>query len=201
MIPRGGSRASLQKRCAEVCWCSSLQAPSSTLSTARCYGTSCVLQRHCGGPNETNSISLPHPWLSQPTPASSITRRRHRVPEAITASTTFQNSQYAYADLLCRSLPQAAAWLDLGCGHESLPSWLHASRRQLNVGHCLAVGIDQDRAALRRHCGLSLRVSGDIETLPFRDNSFDLVTANTVLEHVRDPRRLFGEIARVLAPG
>ena len=42
---------------------------------------------------------------------------------------------------------------------------------------------------------------GDIGSLPFRDESFDLVTANTVVEHLADPERQFREIGRVLRPG
>jgi SAM-dependent methyltransferase len=39
------------------------------------------------------------------------------------------------------------------------------------------------------------------ETLPFADGSFDLVSANMVVEHVADPRRMLAEIHRVLRPG
>jgi SAM-dependent methyltransferase len=37
--------------------------------------------------------------------------------------------------------------------------------------------------------------------LPFADASFDVVFCKQVLEHVRDPRLVLGEVARVLAPG
>ena len=42
--------------------------------------------------------------------------------------------------------------------------------------------------------------SGDITALPFADDSFDLVCAFDVIEHVEDDRRVFGELARVLQP-
>ncbi len=39
------------------------------------------------------------------------------------------------------------------------------------------------------------------ESLPFTDGCFDLVASNTSLHLWKDPRRVFGEIARVTAPG
>jgi SAM-dependent methyltransferase len=37
--------------------------------------------------------------------------------------------------------------------------------------------------------------------MPFPDDSFDVVFSSNVLEHVRDRRRLYAEIGRVLKPG
>jgi ubiquinone/menaquinone biosynthesis C-methylase UbiE len=39
------------------------------------------------------------------------------------------------------------------------------------------------------------------ECLPLRDGSFDIVLCDNVVDHAKDPRRIVGEIARVLAPG
>lgn len=41
----------------------------------------------------------------------------------------------------------------------------------------------------------------DGATIPFPDDSFDVVFSSNVLEHVRDRRRLYDEIERVLRPG
>ena len=41
----------------------------------------------------------------------------------------------------------------------------------------------------------------DIENLTFSDNTFDLVIAQDVLEHVPNPRRGLSEVFRTLAPG
>lgn len=41
----------------------------------------------------------------------------------------------------------------------------------------------------------------DARALPAPDGQFDLVIATEVIEHVPDPERLVGELARVLAPG
>lgn len=44
-------------------------------------------------------------------------------------------------------------------------------------------------------------VQGDIENMPFRNNTFDVIISNCVLNLVPDKSRAFGEIFRVLKPG
>ena len=41
----------------------------------------------------------------------------------------------------------------------------------------------------------------DVERLPFREGSIDLLFATGLLEHVEDDRRVLAEVARVLKPG
>jgi SAM-dependent methyltransferase len=114
---------------------------------------------------------------------------------------SLRNSQWEYRDVLLEGLRGRGLWLDLGAGHDFLPRWLDPDARSLHLEGWNAVGIDLDRTALARHNGLSARVHGDIERLPFADATFNLVTANMVLEHVGHPARLFAEVRRVLAPG
>ncbi len=45
------------------------------------------------------------------------------------------------------------------------------------------------------------RVVADVQKLPFRDGSVDLVVGTGLLEHVRDERELLAEVRRVLRPG
>lgn len=110
-----------------------------------------------------------------------------------------RNSQYAYAATLRAALASKGRWLDLGCGHDFLPSWVR--ERVPDLRAWTPVGIDMDEASIRRHAGLRWRIKGDIQKLPFPDNTFDLVTANMVVEHVERPHALFAEIARVLRGG
>jgi SAM-dependent methyltransferase len=110
-----------------------------------------------------------------------------------------QNSQAFYADALEAAVARATTWLDLGCGHDFLPDFL--PRPPIDPGDRLTVGIDLDREALARHPHLRLRLVANIEQLPIASGTFDLVTANMVIEHVAQPAALFREISRVLAPG
>jgi len=48
--------------------------------------------------------------------------------------------------------------------------------------------------------GEGVDIVGNAHKLPFPDQSFDLVTLFMVLEHLEEPGKAFGEIARVLKP-
>jgi 2-polyprenyl-3-methyl-5-hydroxy-6-metoxy-1,4-benzoquinol methylase len=111
-----------------------------------------------------------------------------------------RNSQYAYRDALRQALSGQGRWLDVGCGHDMLPEWMASEDRDLNLTAWTATGIDLDFDSIKRHRRLRWRLVGNIERLPFRANSFDLVTANMVIEHVADPIALFTELGRVLTP-
>ncbi len=53
-----------------------------------------------------------------------------------------------------------------------------------------------------RRLGLDVRTArADAESLPFADQSFDLVLGHAVLHHLPDLRKAFAEFDRVLAPG
>jgi len=101
--------------------------------------------------------------------------------------------------------PDLRGWnvLDAGCGDGSYA--IEASRRG-----AIVTGLDCSRPMLiaarqREQQSLSkAEISwrqGQVEALPFQDASFDLVLAITVLCLVPSPKRVLGELARVLRPG
>jgi len=85
--------------------------------------------------------------------------------------------------------------LDLGCRYGALT-------RAYAEGNDV-VGVDVDREALAEAAKLGIDTTwADVdEPLPFEEESFDVVVAGELLEHVRDPERLIGEMRRVLRPG
>ena len=110
-------------------------------------------------------------------------------------------SQALFEEQLEIHVRRASRWLDLGCGHRVLSEWRAAAEETLVSQVPVAVGLDVDFDAIRRHRSFKHLCLGDIGTLPFKDASFDLVTANMVVEHLHDPAIQFAEVARVLTPG
>lgn len=85
--------------------------------------------------------------------------------------------------------------LDLGCGRGGVIE-------QLGHDPARITGIDPDLASLREHRLTGLpRAAGASEQLPFVDDSFDLVIAGWLLEHLGNPAQTFSEVSRVLRPG
>jgi SAM-dependent methyltransferase len=85
--------------------------------------------------------------------------------------------------------------LDLGCG----PGGSRALFRARHPG-VRWTGLDVHDSPSPPPADPDIRLY-DGGRLPFADATFDVVFCKQVLEHVRDPRLVLGEIARVLAPG
>ena len=61
--------------------------------------------------------------------------------------------------------------------------------------------MDRDHASLASNRAVPHRIEADTDRLPFIDGSFDLITANMVIEHLADPAAALREVQRVLKPG
>ena len=97
--------------------------------------------------------------------------------------------------LLDEALRPGTAALDAGCGRTTR---LRDYRDRITR----LVGVDVDEAAGRENPFLDEFLTADLdESLPFEENSFDLVYANFVVEHLERPDRGFAEWRRVLRPG
>lgn len=84
--------------------------------------------------------------------------------------------------------------LDLGAGAGIVPA--------MNFrGLCAQVcGIDPDQRVLNNPY-LDKATVGTGETIPYCDNYFDIVIADNVVEHLKNPEKVFYEINRILKPG
>lgn len=85
--------------------------------------------------------------------------------------------------------------LDLGCRDGALT--------QVYLDGNEVVGVDADRDALTQAARLGIETHwADLDRpLEFPDESFDVVAAGELLEHLPDPQRLVAEVERVLRPG
>jgi ubiquinone/menaquinone biosynthesis C-methylase UbiE len=91
--------------------------------------------------------------------------------------------------------------LDIGSG---MGGFLVAAAR--NAMRVVGLEPNADYCAITRLRGARYGLSPSViravgETLPFPDQSFDVVLAQDILEHVRDPDATLREIRRVLRPG
>ena len=114
---------------------------------------------------------------------------------------TLKYSQAIYESVLASHIGAGKDWLDLGCGHQLLPPWRHEQEKRLVAQARTLVGLDYDFEALCRHRTIVDRVRGDVSRLPFKGDAFDLISANMVFEHLRQPEAQLAEIFRALRPG
>ncbi|MBN1543376.1 class I SAM-dependent methyltransferase [candidate division KSB1 bacterium] len=112
-----------------------------------------------------------------------------------------QEHQLAYEQLLLKQSASALCWLDLGCGHHLLSPWRLEQERRLLAATSWIVGVDVDFASLKKHQTIQDKVCATIGHLPFKDQTFDLVTSQMVFEHLQFPENQLREIARILKKG
>jgi SAM-dependent methyltransferase len=104
----------------------------------------------------------------------------------------------AYASLVSEHLSPYTAWLDAGCGFRLLEDDMDPLENWL-ASHCKSIfGMD---FAVTSNRNIKSLLQGSLYRLPFRENSFDLVTCRMVVEHLDLPAEAFAEVARCLRPG
>jgi len=91
--------------------------------------------------------------------------------------------------------------LDLGCGTGNYSFWLAGKKLQVTGVDISDNMLDIARKkAGRENVDINF-VKSDIEDLPFKDNTFDLVVSVTVFEFLTNPEAVAREAWRVLKPG
>ncbi|OGM26054.1 hypothetical protein A3D01_04810 [Candidatus Woesebacteria bacterium RIFCSPHIGHO2_02_FULL_39_13] len=97
--------------------------------------------------------------------------------------------------LLKKMSRSASSILDLGCGEGTRLDYLTNKK---------GVGVDISQVAINlarsSHPHLKF-IKGNLETLPFKDESFDLVYSAFTLEHLNKPKKVIDEAIRITKPG
>ena len=102
------------------------------------------------------------------------------------------------------SMPTNPVMLDIGCGKEFLMDWLRVDLyrrwKESICGKAIIYGIDPHLPGLLQNPS-RINACAFADHLPFHDETFDLVTANMVVEHIDNPSAVLNEVFRVLRPG
>lgn len=109
----------------------------------------------------------------------------------------YRSPKRLYEAALDRYVKPGSVWLDIGCGRTL--SGDPELNEELTRRARLVVGCDAD-PHLQRHATVRDLALCDAAELPFESGTFDLVTASMVAEHLRNPERVFSEVARVSKP-
>jgi 2-polyprenyl-3-methyl-5-hydroxy-6-metoxy-1,4-benzoquinol methylase len=108
------------------------------------------------------------------------------------------SNQEVYGQRIRDRLKPGVRWLDFGCGKRLLGSGLEKLESELS--RFPFVGLDPSWENLQEQRHAAWRVQADGHHLPFRSESFDLITVNMVMEHLKNPNLVFQELDKVLAP-
>lgn len=98
-----------------------------------------------------------------------------------------------YENYIFSILNQSMTILDAGCGRTApiLKKFIGAAKNLIGVDLEECTTEDSDIKYIQ----------GDISNIDIPDNSVDVVISRAVLEHVKEPGKVFTEITRVLKPG
>lgn len=87
--------------------------------------------------------------------------------------------------------------LDIGCGDGNFS--LEVAKK-LNTKKIYGLEIEEELLKKAKKNGIKVYKGDANEKFPFKDNSFDVIIANQIVEHLLNPDNLFEEIYRVLKP-
>jgi SAM-dependent methyltransferase len=96
-----------------------------------------------------------------------------------------------------RGLPQGGRVLDVGC----LGFGQYKLAQSIGRSDLLHSGVDFSAPSAVPEGYNFASADLNASPIPFGDDTFDLVVASHVMEHIRDPIRFFGDCVRVCRPG
>lgn len=88
--------------------------------------------------------------------------------------------------------------LDLGCDDGQ---WTKKLAEKVQTNKIFGVEIVKNRAQKAKNLGVKVALSDLNNKLPYKNESFDIIHANQVIEHINDTDTFTSEIYRILKPG
>lgn len=108
----------------------------------------------------------------------------------------YETAYYYYERLIFKNFQKRDSnkkffLLDAGCGWRNREVMKHLDNS------IYAVGADVDNESLRINISYDKLVLCNLEFLPFKNETFDMITNIGVLEHIKNPDKVLGEFERV----
>ena len=89
--------------------------------------------------------------------------------------------------------------LDAGCGIGIETNYFSGFTREI---YGMDISIDSVKTAKYKHDAKNLFFElGNVDQIPHKDSTFDVVYSNWVVEHLKDPQKFINEAYRVIKPG
>lgn len=107
----------------------------------------------------------------------------------------FRGMYDRFSDVIHEHVRPGDVMLDAGCGSGRVFQYQFEERERPR----LVVGVDVTDEP-RGNGNIDAAARADLAALPFRDGTFDIAISSHVAEHLTQPERVFGELARVLRP-
>ncbi len=108
----------------------------------------------------------------------------------------FRGMYDRFSDVIHQFVRRGDVMLDAGCGSGRVFQYHFDDAQRPR----LICGVDVT-AEPRSNGNIDAAARADLGSLPFRDATFDIAISSHVAEHLTQPERVFGELARVLKPG
>lgn len=99
----------------------------------------------------------------------------------------FYYRQYLKNNIGCKII------LDAGCGRGGMISEFKSLAK-------LIIGVDKDSLSIKDNTVINKGIIADLEDIPLDNNSVDVITAEFILEHLKNPEPVFAEFSRILKP-
>ncbi len=107
---------------------------------------------------------------------------------------SYRFSNDIYEDAIKERLREGICWVDLGCGRNELMDELRDFGANSFGLDCLI----HPQLILKPHQRF---IQAEVAYIPCADNSIDVISSNTLMEHLADPASALIEIKRCLKPG
>ena len=106
-----------------------------------------------------------------------------------------EKDKYAITkELVANAVSDGAVILDAGCGHTSVIPDVSSIR-------ITRIGMDIILEDVRKNKSIDLGLCSNINHIPLKGNTVDIIVCNMVFEHLRNPEAAFAEMHRVLKEG